>query len=302
MYTLPMKQNLATFICLLLTGLCYAQDFRAEFEQAFQEGDTLRQLELLTQWEQATPEDAELFVSYFNYYFFTSRKEVVMLTTEPPKGEGLMLEDSIGQTAGFLGSQFVYDPEVLAQGFTWINKGIEHYPNRLDMRFGKIYVLSEAEEWESFTHEIIETVRYSRKNNNEWTWALNEPKEAGEDFLLSSIQDYQVTLFNTEEDSLLVHMRQIAQEVLTYYPTDVPSLSNLSVTYLLTGEYEKGIEPLLQAEKIDPTDVVVLSNIAHGYKLKGDTEQAIAYYEKMAEYGDERAAAFAQQQIEALRK
>jgi tetratricopeptide (TPR) repeat protein len=97
-------------------------------------------------------------------------------------------------------------------------------------------------------------------------------------------------------------MRTIAQEILKYYPNHIESLSNLSITYLLTGEYNKGIEPLLKAEKIDPKDAIVLGNIAQGYKLKGDKETEIEYYEKVIKYGDERSIAYAKQQIQELKK
>ena len=80
------------------------------------------------------------------------------------------------------------------------------------------------------------------------------------------------------------------------------SLSNLSITYLLTDQYDKAISPLLKAEKLDPKDYIVLSNIARAYVLKGDKQKAIEYYEKTSKYGDEQIKAFAQQQIEKLKK
>lgn len=111
-----------------------------------------------------------------------------------------------------------------------------------------------------------------------------------------------MTLYNTEDDDLLINMRTIAEEILKYYPNHIESLSNISITYLLTGEYDNGIEPLLRAEKLDPTDAIVLSNIAQGYKLKKDKVMAIKYYKRAAEHGDERTAQYAKEQIEQLQK
>jgi tetratricopeptide (TPR) repeat protein len=175
------------------------------------------------------------------------------------------------------------------------------YPNRLDMRFGKIYALGQSEDWENFTKEIVKTIQYSKKNNNEWTWTFNEKKENGKEFFLGSIQDYQLNLYETKNDDLLKNMRRIAEEILKIYPDHIESLSNISINYLLTGQYDKGIEALLKAEKIDPKDGVVLSNIAHGYKLKGDIHNSIKYYEKMLKLEDPRAVEFAKQQIESLK-
>lgn len=297
-----MKQVLSILTFSILTSICHGQNFKTEFEKSFQQEDTTAQFEILKKWEKEEPRNAELFTSYFNYYFLKSRQEVLSLTTDQPNGENLLLQDSTGKVAGYLGSQISYNSETLKKGFDKIDQGISLYPDRLDMRFGKIYVLGQVKEWQRFTDEIVKSIRYSAKNNNQWTWINNEKQADGKEFFLSSLQDYQLNLYNTEDDDLLVNMRKIAEEVLKYYPDHIESLSNLSITYLLTGEYDKGIEPLLRAEEIDPTDAIVLSNIAQGYKLKGDKEMAIKYYERTIEHADERTAAYAKQQIEELKK
>jgi tetratricopeptide (TPR) repeat protein len=293
-------------IGILITGFIFnfgiAQNFQNDFQKYVQTNDTVNQLKVLTDWGKSNPKDPELYTSYFNYHFLKSRQEMISLSTEEPEGEGFELKDSLNQTAGYLGSKIYFDKTELQKGIDKINTGIELYPNRLDMRFGKIYVYGQVENWSEFTNTIIETVEYSSKNNNKWTWTNNETKENGKDFFLSSLQDYQVQLYNTGNDDLLVNMREIANEILKYYPNHIESLSNLSVTYLLTGEYDKGIEPLLKAEKINPKDYIVLSNIAQGYKLKGDKKKSIEYYEKTIKYGDEQAKTFARQQIDELIK
>lgn len=296
-----MKKALCILAFSILMNLCYGQDYKTQFDQLCQEGDTIKQIELLTKWESENPNNPELFTSYFNYYFLKSKQEIISLSTNQPKGESFQLLDSTGQIAGFLGSEIIYNPEILQKGLDKIDQGIEMYPNRLDMRFGKIYTFGQIEDWESFTNEIVKTIQYSKKNDNEWIWTFNEKIENGKEVLLSAIQDYQLNLFETENDDLLVNMRVIAEEVLKIYPDHIESLSNISITYLLTGEYDKGIEALLKAEKIDPKDGVILSNIAHGYKLKGDIENSIKYYEKMLKLDNQRQVEFAKEQIEALR-
>ncbi|MFC5683423.1 tetratricopeptide repeat protein [Flavobacterium sp. MAHUQ-51] len=284
----------------LFFQLGIAQNYQTEFKKFLQDNDTINQLKVLTKWEKAEPNNAELFTSYFNYYIKKSKKETISLTTKQPQGESYTLIDSLNNTAGYLGSQVYYVPKEYQEGFNKIDKGISLYPNRLDMRFGKIYVLGMIENWDYFTSEIIKAIDYSSKNNNEWTWTNNIKKENGKDFFLSSLQDYQVQLYNTQNDNLLVNMRNIANEVLKFYPNHIESLSNLSITYLLTGEYDKGIEALLKAEKINPKDFIVLSNIAQGYKLKGDKNKAIEYYQKTIEFGDKQAIEYSKQQIKIL--
>jgi tetratricopeptide (TPR) repeat protein len=297
-----MKQTIFIFTFSFISNFSFGQGYKEMFDKSFDEGDTIRQIELLEKWESEDPTNPELFTSYFNYYFLKSRQETVSLTTKQPKGESMQLQDSTGQIAGFLGSNMNYNPEVLQKAFDKINQGITLYPNRLDMRFGKIYVLGHVEDWENFTHEIVKTIHYSKENNNKWTWTYNEQSEDGKDFFLRSLQDYQLTLYETENDDLLENMRTIANEILKIYPDHIESLANISITYLLTGEYDKGIEALLVAEKIDPKDGVVLSNIAHGYKLKGDIDSSKIYYEKMLKLDDPDAVEFAKHQIKSLKR
>jgi len=191
---------------------------------------------------------------------------------------------------------------LLQQGFNKIDEGIALYPNRLDMRFGKIYALGQIEDWQKLTDEIVKAIQYSKINNNQWTWTNNQKRSDGKDFFLSSLQTYQLNLYNTEDDDLLPNMQTIALEILKIYPKHIESLSNLAITYLLTNQYDKGVEALLRAEKINPKDCIVLNNIAHGYKLQGNKKNAIKYYEKIIKYGDEEHVQYAKQQIEQLKK
>lgn len=295
-----MKTLLQISLLIAIPTILFGQNNQTEFQKCWENNDTTCQTKILMKWEKANPNDPELFTAYFKYHFMKARREVLALSKEDANGAGLELRDDTDQAAGFLGSQTHYDLLEFKKGIDKINEGINKYPNRLDMRFGKIYALGEIEDWENFTREIITAVRYSSKNKNQWTWMNNE--EQGKDFFLSSIQSYQIQLFDTEDDSLLLNMRKIASTILEYYPEHIESLSNLSITHLLLGEIDEGLKPLLKAEKINPEDHVILTNIAHGYVLKGNKDKAIEYYEKIIKIGNEQVSAFAQQQIKELKK
>jgi tetratricopeptide (TPR) repeat protein len=296
------RDLLLLFVSLtFLHCFCFAQDYRMEFNTAFQNGDTVKQKEALAKWQKADGRNAELFTSYFNYYFQKSRREIVSLTQAQPRGESLEFHDSTGN-AGYLGSEITFDPEVLQLAFDKIDEGIKLYPDRLDMRFGKIYVLGEVEEWQRFTDEIIKTIRYSITNKNKWTWTNNVKKENGEDFFFSGLQDYQVKLFNTQDDNLIPNIRSVAEEVLKIKPDHVESLSNLGVTYLITQKYDEALVAFLRAEKNAPKDMIVVGNIAHAYKLKGNKQKAIEYYEKVISAGDTKMSDYAKKQIKELQQ
>jgi tetratricopeptide (TPR) repeat protein len=94
--------------------------------------------------------------------------------------------------------------------------------------------------------------------------------------------------------------RSISEAVIKYYPDHVESLSNIALTYLIAGDYDKAIPYLLKAEKAAPTDVIVLNNIAEAYKRKGDKTNAKAYYEKIIKFGNKEDIEDARRKIESL--
>ena len=296
------KTNLLLLILIIGTNV-FSQNYFENFKKYQASGDTLKQKDLLEKWKQESPNDSELYTSLFNYYFQKSRNEVLLLASgTPPKGqEYLELKDSTNQIAGFISSKIDYEKSNLKLAFKSIDKGIKLYPNRLDMRFGKIYVLGQIKDWRNFTDEIVKTVNYSSKNNNDWTWTLNEKRKDGKDFFLGSLQDYQIQLYNTMDDDLLKNMREIAQAVLKYYPNHIESLSNMSITYLVEKKYDKALIMLKKAEEINPKDFIVLNNIAYCYKEMYNKDFAIEYYEKVIKYGDKQAIEQAKNEIEKLK-
>lgn len=294
-----------TFSFILFFNEVYGQKYRQQFNDLVSKKDAIGQQQLLEKWEKENSNDPELFVAYFNYYVIKSKKEIIALGQNPKGDDVLKIIDqdtSIKEPVGFIYTETNFDPNLLSKGFQWINKGINKYPNRLDMRFGKIYMFGQIEDYENFTKEIIKTIDYSAINKNKWTWTENKTKDNPKEEMLIAIQEYQVQLYNTENDTLLGNMKRIGEAILKYYPEHIESLSNISIVYLLQKQYDKALEPLLKAEKLNPKDYIVLSNIAQAYKLNGDNKNAIKYYELTINNGDEQSKKYAEEQIVELKK
>jgi tetratricopeptide (TPR) repeat protein len=276
------------------------QNYKGDFSRLLTKKDTAAQWQLLQNWQQADPTDAELFMAYFNYYFHASRQEMVRLSDSGSGNSSLAITDSTGEQVGFLTDDFDYDSALLEKAFQYIDKGISTYSTRLDMRCGKIYALGQIENYERFTNEIVTAIEVSNQLKSQWTWADNKKVEDPEKFFLGTIQDYVVQLYNAGDDQL-DRMRTIAQTVLKYYPKHVESLSNLAITYGLQGDYDKALQSLLQAEKLMPRDVIVLNNIATMYERKGDKLNAIKYFELTAKLGDKEIKDEAVKKLKALK-
>lgn len=292
------------FSLTLLFNTAIGQSNKQLFNDLISKKDTLGQQQLLKKWEKENNSDPELFDAYFNYYVLKSMKDIITLGQNPKGKDVLQIMDqdtTKKEPVAFMYGDTYYDPVILSKGFDWINNGIEKHPNRLDMRFGKIYMFGQLGDYEKFTNEIIKTIDYSSINKNKWTWDDNKPLDDPREFMLSSIQSYQIQLYNTENDSLLDNMKRVAETVLKYYPDHIESLSNLSIVFMLQEQYDKALEPLLKAEKLDSKDFIVLSNIAQAYKLKGDNKNAIKYYELTLKYGDDQAKKYAKEQMNELK-
>jgi tetratricopeptide (TPR) repeat protein len=297
--------NLKSIIpAILLTIFClpaFAQDYKARFKELIAKDDTQATLNLLGKWQKATPNDPEMYVAYYNLYAKEGLKEVLSLTTKEPAGQAFQLTDKNGKTAGYLGSSGGHNDAYLDKGFKYIDTAITKFPTRLDMRFGKAYVLGRIGDFNNFTSEIVKAIDYGQTINQKWLWSNGKPLEEPTKFMLSTVQSYVVQLYNAGDNNA-DHIKAIAETVLKYYPDQVESLSNLSISYMIKKDYAGAINPLLKAEKVNPQDYIVLNNIAFCYSNMGDKPNAIIYYERTAKYGDEDAKKQATEKLVELRK
>lgn len=299
-----MKKILSILLFTIIALSLNAQNYYNQFQEYQESEDTLKQIQLLEQWEEEDPNDPELYTCYFNYYFNLSRNEMMVLKGgDIPQGEEvLVLTDSSGADVGYLGSEIIYNDNSLQNSFKYINKGIKLFPDRLDMRFGYIYALGQIEDWENFTIEIIKTIDYSATNENKWLWTLNQSFDNAEERFLGSLLDYQVQLYDCYHEKRFDFIKEIALDVLKYYPKNVENLSYLSIVFIYAGDYEAALVPLRKAEKIDPKDYIILNNIAYSYREMGNKKMAKKYYKKVVKYGTPEAVEHAKKEIEALNK
>lgn len=273
-----------------------------KFCKLFAEKDMAKAKDLLVSWEGSGANDPEFYTCAFNYYFSTSRKEMLAMQREEPENESLQITDSAGAIVGCLASNTEYIQDKVDSAFLYIDRGIAQFPDRLDMRFGKIYALGMVGDYSMFTTTLVKTIERSVVNNNRWLWTENEKREKAREFLLENIQAYLVQLYNTEDDSLLKNMITIGDLTLLHYPKNVEVLSTTATAYLLTKRYDQAIAYLKQAEGLNPHDAIVLNNLARAYSLQGATAKAIEYYRLAKQYGDKDIQQQAQHYLEQLEK
>ena len=301
-----MKIHLLSAVLFLTIQCVFGQNDLQQFKLLSENKDTLGQRILLENWEKRSLNDPELYVAYFNYFVEKSRSEVLVIGQDLKQNAYMVLEienqDSSKQDrVEYMYRQVSFQEFYTQKAIEWIDKGIDRFPNRLDMRFGKIYFLGLLENYEAFTEQIIQTVDYSAINQNQWLWSENCVLEQPKERMLGSIQDYQNDLYATSQDTLLYNMQKIAEAVLKVYPDHIESLSNIGAVYFLLGQYEKALTPLLTAYQLNPKDLVVINNLAETYNELGLNIKAEAYYRLMMKYGDKQDKKYAKEKIKELK-
>ena len=131
-----MKQIIPLLLLLPITFGAAAQSYSDSFYDALNSDNLVMQRQILAEWQQASPDDIDLYIARFNYH--------------------------MGQTLG-TSSTAAADSTVLV-----IDQAIRLFPDRLDLRFGKIYFLGEIRQWTAFADEIISTLDRSELINHRW--------------------------------------------------------------------------------------------------------------------------------------
>lgn len=299
---MSVKKTLLLLFLSITVQLGAAQSLLEQFNTAFSKKDTAAQAAVLAKWEAGDPGDPELYVCYFNYYVKKSMASGLSIDRRQKGKESLVITDPAdSNTVGYINEAVFYTDEYLKKGFEWIDKGIAKFPDRLDMRFGKVYMLGQKENYNAFTTEIVNTIEYSNVNKNKWRWKDNKPLDEPQKFMLGAVQDYVVQLYEVSDEQA-GNIQKMSEAVLKCYPDHVESLSNLAISHMLRKDFDGALVPLLKAEKISPKDFIVLSNIAWCYYQENDKKNAIKYYELTSKYGDEAAKQFAGEKLKELNK
>jgi hypothetical protein len=216
-----MQKIVTLLLFTTFTTIAFGQTNYEKFKILFKKNDTTKINSLLVNWEMTNPNDPELYTSAINYYFSNSKQEIISLDREQKNIESFQFTDSTGKIAGYINSNLSYNQDKLSKAIKYASTGIDKFPNRLDIRFGKCYLLRKIGDYDNFTKEVIKTVEYSQINRNVWLWTENKKQEDGENFMLETIQSYLKQLYDTEDDNLLPNMIQIGETILKYYKTSV---------------------------------------------------------------------------------
>ncbi len=292
-------------LVLMVAGLAVAAQkggFESRFDSAFKANDLARAQKVLSEWSKAAPEDPELYVAYFNFHLKRAERETLVISRDPEeKGAIRIVKSDDEKVVAYIGSGTYFETGDFEKSVEYIGQGIDKFPDRLDMRFGRIAALRYIRDYRRMTMGIVSAVERSAVNRNRWLWLKNKPVDAPMTTMLESIQSYVTTIFDAGDEHIPL-IREIADAVLKVYPDNVENLSNRAVTHLILSEFDEALVWLQKAEKLRPGDFVVIGNIAYCYYKKGDKPNAVKYYEILLQIGSDDAKSQAREKLAELKK
>jgi len=291
-------------IMMLLPITTFSQSWKEQYYEASEANNDSLATAILTEWIKAEPSNPDMTVAAFNYFVLLGREEVLLFNySEPPpqKPEDMLLvQDDSGKTVSYISSDYKYDQANFDYAMELIADGIKRNPDRLDLRFGKAYILGETRNYKEHIQDIKDVLERNIENEEAWLWMENEPLSDVPNFLTESLHDYVSNLFYAGEDYLHDAI-EIAELILKQYPNSVIHRSNIGAAYYSLGDYQKAIENFKMATEVDPEDVVVLLNLAVINAELENWDEAIIYYEKVLICGEAYDQEFAREQLELIR-
>lgn len=281
-----MKKISFTFAVLsLFANFIVAQTYQEKFDLKMEENDTTSMYQLILDWRKNEPNNPETEVAIFNYFAMRAFTEIVTLNTTPPEdgSEALEMVDSLGNVSGYIYGTPSINDSLIQLSVKYINQGISKYPNRLDLRLGKIYVLRESQHWDWMEEEMINTIRQGQANKNSWYWMKNEPVEDDLNFLNSSLQEHFYALFESGLPYGYEIIERCSKIMLEQDDANVITLSNVATCKMMDEEYTEALTYINKAYSINPNDEIIINNAGFCHWKLGHPEDAKRYYVKALE-------------------
>jgi len=280
----------------------HSQSMQEEFYDQWERQDTNGMLVFLQEWKLAEPYNPDVYVGFFNYYAIqTFEEESVLLETMPlDSGEYQVVKDSVGQVTGYRSQTMVINDSILNVAFDWVDKGIHQFPDRLDLRMGKVYLAIETDRWYLVQSSLKASLDAGDSIHHGWKWMKEETLHSGQHFLFSSIQVHLLSLFEKQDSSALEVIREVSQCILKQDKQQYFALTNLATVAMIQEHYALAMEWLKKADKIHENDPSILSNLGYCSWQLGDLKKAKKYYQMAMAVSDEEGKASFQRQLDRI--
>lgn len=142
---------LALILSCYTASFAQTYDFKT-FEPLMEGPDTAAIRKMLDEWE---PHNADYYAALFNYSIIVAE-----------------------------------DGEDASQTFDVMDEGVSAFPDRLDLRFARIYTRMKLEDYPAVLSGLDDVLSRNDEIGGEWLWTDDEPVEDTRNSILSAIDDY----------------------------------------------------------------------------------------------------------------
>ena len=177
--------------------------------------------------------------------------------------EVMILKDSIDENkiAGYVYNGYaIVDSAELDTAFMWLNKGIEKFPNRLDLYLGKATAQLYCLNVEGMLQTLEQAMKQEQKNKGKWMWTNDEKLSKEYDILFERIQEDFKRFLEAED---LDNAERLARMGMKYFPKRAEYVNNVGVVYIYRENLEEGLKYFQQALKMKPDDELIKANIEY---------------------------------------
>lgn len=259
---------------------------------------------LLDRWAAAYPDDVQMLTGKFSYWF--SKSQTLQLVPKDQQkflGENptVVLKDSTGADVNYF-QETMYDDEMFGEAQKALEKAIQLYPDRLDLRFLKVASLIgyEKESPDMALSSLKSLMIYNATQHPKWEYPGVE--KVDNEFFSAALQEYCYLFFRYGTPATYEAFKELSQQMLTYEPKNVLFLDNIGSYWLVARKDNKtAMKYYSKVLKIKADDLTAIKNIIILARNSNNVKLEKKYLPQLIKYTqDEKEKITAQARLKSL--
>ena len=259
---------------------------------------------LLDRWAAAYPDDVQMLTGKFSYWFSKSQTlQLVPKNQQKFLGENptVVLKDSTGADVNYF-QETMYDDEMFGEAQKALEKAIQLYPDRLDLRFLKVASLIgyEKESPDMALSSLKSLMIYNATQHPKWEYPGVE--KVDNEFFSAALQEYCYLFFRYGTPATYEAFKELSQQMLTYEPKNVLFLDNIGSYWLVARKDNKtAMKYYSKVLKIKADDLTAIKNIIILARNSNNVKLEKKYLPQLIKYTqDEKEKITAQARLKSL--
>ncbi len=251
----------------LLNSLTYAGNEKQTYLDLLRQG-AYEQLEKhLTEWEQQSPKDPEMFIAWYNYYI--NRNLVTGIATSQEKSQYV------------IGPRQTFNHDDVIKGISYLDSALLLYPNRLDIHIGKITSLEQIGEVQLLGQALIDFLSTSIAFKGKWLDSSHSEITDNSYNALRMVQEKIYGLYRSDDTNALDVINNVSLSMIKYYPEHVFGYNNCGGIAFSRQDYAAALQYFIKGMAIEPYDEYVILNTGICYFKLNQYKEARPYLVKV---------------------